>query len=116
MAGSTSETPVLDLLRSMTGESVLATSLEDQDMMLVRIASLVAVDAPVFSYRMNLEAAAEVGVDDSASVVRNQPKPARTSRRPNRCDAAWRMAKSPTAMGIPTIDARAVACRAAESP
>jgi alkylhydroperoxidase/carboxymuconolactone decarboxylase family protein YurZ len=63
MAGSTSETPVLDLLRSMTGESVLATSLEDQDMMLVRIASLVAVDAPVFSYRMNLEAAAEVGVD-----------------------------------------------------
>ena len=63
MAGSTSETPVLELLRSMTGESVLATSLDDQAMMLVRIASLVAVDAPVFSYRMNLEAAAEVGID-----------------------------------------------------
>jgi alkylhydroperoxidase/carboxymuconolactone decarboxylase family protein YurZ len=63
MAGSTSETPVLELLQSMTGESVLATSLDDQAMMLVRIASLVAVDAPVFSYRMNLEAAAEVGID-----------------------------------------------------
>ena len=63
MAGSTSETPVLELLRSMTGESVLATSLDDPEMMLVRIASLVAVDAPVFSYRMNLEAAAEVGID-----------------------------------------------------
>ena len=63
MAGSTSETPVLELLRSMTGESVLATSLDDPAMMLVRIASLVAVDAPVFSYRMNLEAAAEVGID-----------------------------------------------------
>ena len=66
MAGSTSETPVLELLRSMTGESVLATSLDDQPMMLVRIAALVAVDAPVFSYRMNLEAAAEVGIDVDA--------------------------------------------------
>ena len=63
MAGSTSETPVLELLQSMTAASVLATSLDDQAMMLVRIASLVAVDAPVFSYRMNLEAAAEVGID-----------------------------------------------------
>jgi hypothetical protein len=63
MAGSTSETPVLELLQSMTAASVLATSLDDQAMMLVRIAALVAVDAPVFSYRMNLEAASEVGID-----------------------------------------------------
>ena len=31
--------------------------------MLVRIAALVAVDAPSVSYAMNLEAASEVGVD-----------------------------------------------------
>ena len=71
MADSTSETPVLELLRSMTGESVLATSLDDQAMMLVRIASLVAVDAPVFSYRMNLEAAAgSLDVEDVQRINR----------------------------------------------
>ena len=63
MAGSTSKTPVLELLRSMTAESVEATSLDDQSLMLVRIASLVAVDAPALSYLMNLDAAAEVGID-----------------------------------------------------
>jgi len=31
--------------------------------MLVRIAALVAVDAPVVSYLMNLDAASEVGID-----------------------------------------------------
>ena len=63
MAGSTSETPVLELLRSMTAESVLATSLDDREMMLVRIAALVAVDAPALSYLFNLEAAAEIGIE-----------------------------------------------------
>ncbi len=63
MAESTSETQVIDLLTTMTGESVLATSLDDRTMMLVRIAALVAVDAPTFSYQMNLEAGAETGID-----------------------------------------------------
>ena len=63
MADSTSETPVLDLLASMTAASVAASSLNEQVLMLVRLAALAAVDAPVISYAMNLEAAANVGLD-----------------------------------------------------
>jgi alkylhydroperoxidase/carboxymuconolactone decarboxylase family protein YurZ len=63
MAESTSETPVLDLLMNMTADSVEASSLDPQTLMLVRIAALVAVDAPPISYLMNLEAAGELGVD-----------------------------------------------------
>ena len=63
MAGSTDETPVLDLLASMTAESAAASSLDLETLMLVRIAALVAVDAPPVSYLLNLAAAGEVGVD-----------------------------------------------------
>ena len=63
MAAPSSETPVLDLLASMTADSVAASSLDPQTLMLVRIAALAAVDAPPVSYLMNLGAAAEVGVD-----------------------------------------------------
>lgn len=62
MAGSTSETPVLDLL-SMTADSVAASDLDPETLMLVRIAALAAVDAPAVSYLLNLGAASEVGVD-----------------------------------------------------
>ena len=47
----------------MTTESLEASSLDEQTLMLVRIAALVAVDAPPVSYAMNLEAAAEVGLN-----------------------------------------------------
>src|SRR5688572_23640246 len=63
MAGSTSETPVLDLLASMTADSVEASDLDAETLMLVRIAALAAVDAPPVSYLLNLGAASEVGVD-----------------------------------------------------
>ena len=63
MAGSTTETPVLDLLAKMTADSIEATSLDAETLMLVRIAALVAVDAPPASYLMNLGAASEIGVD-----------------------------------------------------
>ena len=43
---STSDTPVLDLLATMTAASVEASTLGDRELMLVRIAALVAVDAP----------------------------------------------------------------------
>jgi 4-carboxymuconolactone decarboxylase len=62
MAG-TSETPVLELLASMTAESMEASSLDPESLMLVRIAALVAVDAPPSSYLLNLGMAAETGVD-----------------------------------------------------
>ena len=63
MAGSTSETPVLDLLASMTADSINASSLDDNTLLLVRIAALVAVDAPAVSYLLNLAAASETGLD-----------------------------------------------------
>jgi len=63
MSGLTAGSPVRDLLADMTAESVAASSLDETAMMLVRIAALVAVDAPVVSYLMNLDAASEVGID-----------------------------------------------------
>ncbi len=63
MAGSTSETPVLDLLESMTADSLAASSLDPETLMLVRIAALAAVDAPTVSYALNLGAASEIGID-----------------------------------------------------
>ncbi len=66
MADPTSATPLLDLLASMTRESLEASELAPQPLMLVRIAALAAVDAPPISYEMNLEAAADVGLDAEA--------------------------------------------------
>ena len=63
MAGSTSETPVLDLLASMTANSIEASSLDPETLMLVRIAALASVDAPSVSYLMNLEVAGELDID-----------------------------------------------------
>jgi 4-carboxymuconolactone decarboxylase len=64
MAELKSETPVLDLLASMTADSMEATSLDAETLMLVRIAALVAVDAPPASYLLNLGAARELGIDE----------------------------------------------------
>jgi alkylhydroperoxidase/carboxymuconolactone decarboxylase family protein YurZ len=63
MAEQTTEAPVLDLLKSMTAESLAASSLDPETLALVRIAALAAVDAPPVSYLLNLEAASEVGID-----------------------------------------------------
>ena len=64
MAEQPSETPVLDLLAGMTADSIEASDLDPQTLMLVRIAALVAVDAPPASYLMNLGAAAELGIGE----------------------------------------------------
>ena len=63
MAESTTDTPVLDLLASMTADSIAASGLDPNTLALVRIAALAAVDAPPVSYLLNLEVAGEVGVD-----------------------------------------------------
>ena len=46
---SSSETPVLDLLATMTADSLKASSLEPRAIALVRLAALVASDAPAAS-------------------------------------------------------------------
>jgi 4-carboxymuconolactone decarboxylase len=63
MAAQTDEAPILGLLAKMTADSIEATGLDAQTLMLVRIAALVAVDAPPASYLLNLRVAGESGVD-----------------------------------------------------
>jgi hypothetical protein len=48
----------------MTAASIEATTLDAETAMLVRIAALVAVDAPPASYLMNLGAASELGIGE----------------------------------------------------
>jgi hypothetical protein len=67
MAEETTETPVLDLLAKMTADSIEATSLDAETLILVRLAALIAVDAPPASYLMNLGMATEIGVDETAA-------------------------------------------------
>jgi alkylhydroperoxidase/carboxymuconolactone decarboxylase family protein YurZ len=57
---------VLDLLATMTASSLEASSLDPATLMQVRIAALVAADAPPASYLLNLGAAGEAGVDADA--------------------------------------------------
>ena len=57
------ESPILDLLASMTAESIEVSSLDAETVMLVRLAALVAVDAPPVSYLLNLGAAADLEID-----------------------------------------------------
>jgi len=56
-------TPVLDLLAKMTADSLNASNLDDQTLIVARIAALVAVDAPPASYLLTLGVAREAGLD-----------------------------------------------------
>jgi 4-carboxymuconolactone decarboxylase len=62
MSAQESDTPLLDLLGRMTVDSMETSDLDEQTLMLVRVAALVAVDAPPASYLLNLGAAGDVGV------------------------------------------------------
>jgi 4-carboxymuconolactone decarboxylase len=63
MSTAPTETPVLDLLATMTAASVEQSELDPRSLMLVRLAALAAVDAPPVSYLVNLAVADDVGVD-----------------------------------------------------
>ncbi len=63
MASQSDDAPILTLLTKMTADSLEATGLDDQTLMLVRIAALVSVDASPASYLLNLGAAGDSGVD-----------------------------------------------------
>jgi hypothetical protein len=58
----TADTPVLDTLTDITAASIQRSSLAPREMMLTRIAALIAVDAPPASYLANSAAADEFGV------------------------------------------------------
>ena len=57
------DTPLLDLLGEMTADSIERSTLDADELMLVRLGALVAMDAPPASYLMNLGAATEAGLD-----------------------------------------------------
>jgi alkylhydroperoxidase/carboxymuconolactone decarboxylase family protein YurZ len=59
---SDSDSPVLDVLAGMTAASLERTTLDPQTLLLVRLAALVAVDAPPLSYDLNLKVAGQLGV------------------------------------------------------
>lgn len=60
-----SDSPILDLLMGMNLAGMEASTLDAQTLMLVRLAALVAVDAPPVSYMLNMRVAGEVDVDPS---------------------------------------------------
>ena len=63
MAEGSVETPVMDLLEVMTAASIEVSDLDARSLMLVRIAALIAMDAPPASYLLNLEVDGELDVD-----------------------------------------------------
>jgi alkylhydroperoxidase/carboxymuconolactone decarboxylase family protein YurZ len=67
----TAETPVLDTLADITAASVEHNSLVPRELLLARIAALIAVDAPPASYLANAGAAADSGItaDDLQAVM-----------------------------------------------
>ena len=71
MADQAHDTPVLDLLAGMTTDSVEASNLDAETLLQVRIAALVAVDAPVASYLMNLRVAhdLDIGADQIEGIL-----------------------------------------------
>jgi len=52
-----------DTVLEMTAASLDRADIDDRSLMLVRLAALVAVDAPASSYLLNLVAADDVGID-----------------------------------------------------
>lgn len=62
MAGTSSETPVLDALAAMTAESVARSGLDPNSLIAARLTALAAVDAPAASYLMHIGPAMDAGV------------------------------------------------------
>jgi alkylhydroperoxidase/carboxymuconolactone decarboxylase family protein YurZ len=56
------DTPVLDALAAINAVSLEVTELDPSSLILVRLAALIAVDAPVASYLLHIGPAAEAGV------------------------------------------------------
>ncbi|HEY7135099.1 MAG TPA: carboxymuconolactone decarboxylase family protein [Acidimicrobiia bacterium] len=62
MADVNLDTPVLDTIAALTEASIERTDLKEEELVLVRLAALAAVDARPVSYLAHIGAAAEAGV------------------------------------------------------
>jgi 4-carboxymuconolactone decarboxylase len=63
MASESSDSPIFDLLAGMNLAGFEASSLDPRSAILVRMAALVAMDAPPVSYMLNMAMAEEADVD-----------------------------------------------------
>ena len=65
------DTPVLDTLADITATALEHNTLDGRELMLARLAALVAVDAPPASYLLNAGTATDVGItmDDVQGVL-----------------------------------------------
>lgn len=98
MTVQTSETPILDLIEAMTVESAARSSLDPATLTLVRLSALVAADAPVVSYALNLDSAANAGLSpERVRAVLTAIAPIVGTGRVS--SAMWRIAR---ALAIPT--------------
>lgn len=64
MPDESDDTPLMDVLAEMTASALERSNLDIESLMLVRLAALVAIDAPPASYLLNLAAASEAGVTE----------------------------------------------------
>jgi hypothetical protein len=71
MPAEATDTPVLDTLAAITAVSIETCDLAARDLMMARIAALVAVGAPPASYLLNAGTAADVGItlDDVEGIL-----------------------------------------------
>ncbi len=67
MPRQSTDTPILDLIGTMTAASLEATGLDAKTLMMVRFAALIGVDAPPASYLMNLAVGKDVGLDENTA-------------------------------------------------
>jgi len=56
------QTPVMDALIEINAVSLARTQLDPRSLMLVRIAALIAADAPISSYLLHVGPASEAGI------------------------------------------------------
>jgi len=65
------ETPVLDTLADITASSLEHNTLDGRELMIARLAALVATDAPPASYLLNAPVASDLGItiDDVQGVL-----------------------------------------------
>jgi len=65
------DAPVLETLAEINAVSLARTELDARSLMLVRLAALIAVDAPVSSYLLHIGPAADAGLttDDAQDVL-----------------------------------------------
>jgi hypothetical protein len=62
MPSQSTDTPVLDTIATMTAASIENCQLAPRELMMARIAALVAMDAPPASYLLNAGTASDVGI------------------------------------------------------